>query len=158
MKPIYSIVAREIALGIDLADICATRSLNLESMKRVARGDIFKQEVKRFQSEIEQQMLEKVNEDPVLQKLQALSYRAITTLSDEMENYDPDMGGSASTRISAADKILTKAGYSGKKDGIETANVIVLSLSENKLNSVKQVDVNRKLIEEVPDIVDGHLR
>jgi len=158
MKPIYSIVAREMALGISLSDICKARGLNLESLQRVARGDLFQQEVKRVQGEIEQQIIEKAVEDPVLQKLQALSYRAVTTLSDEMDNYDPELGGSATTRISAADKILNKAGYSGKKDGADSASVIILSLSEAKLNSVKAVDLNRKLIESAPDSVDGHLR
>ena len=65
MKPIYTIVAREIALGLDLADICTARSLNYESMKRVARGDLFKEEVRRVQGEIEQQLVEDAVADPV---------------------------------------------------------------------------------------------
>jgi hypothetical protein len=158
LKPVYTIVAREVALGLDLRDICEARKLNLESMRRVTRGELFKAEVARLQGIIEEEMVTSAIEDPVLSKLKALSYNAVGRLADEMDNYDEETGASAATRLSASKAILDKAGYSGKKDENEGNKVIILSLSQEKLKSVKSVDIDAVLVQEVPDSVDGHLK
>ena len=156
LKPIYKMVAREMALGIDLTDICEARGLVLASMQRVCRGELFKVEIAKIQESIDQEIINKAAEDPVLAKLQGLSYRAVGVLGDEMDNYDQEAGGTATTRISASKAVLDKAGYSGK-GGEGESKVIILSLSEAKLAAVKKVELNTKLVEEVPDCVDGHL-
>ena len=158
LKPIYSIVAREIALGLSLQDISIARGLKLESIQRIARGDLFKEEVKKCLGMIDQELIEHAATDPILLRLKSLSSKAVTSLADEMENYDPEIGASSASRISASKAILDRAGYSQKREDEKAAQVIILSLSEAKLNAVKSVDFNSKLIEETPDIVDGHLQ
>ena len=158
LKPIYNIVAREVALGIDLRDICEARKLNLESIQRVSRGELFKAEVNRLQAVIEDEMVTQAVEDPVLAKLRALSYNAVGRMADEMDNYDSETGASAATRLSASKGILDKAGYAGKKDENDGAKVIILSLSAAKLKSVKSVDIDAMMVQNVPDSVDGHLQ
>ena len=158
LKPIYTLVAREVALGIDLRDICEARKLDLDSLRRVSRGELFKAEVSRLQGVIEEEMVLSALEDPVLAKLRALSYNAVGRLADEMDNYDTEIGGTAATRLSASKAILDKAGYSGKADENEGSKVIILSLSQAKLDAVKTVDINSILVKEIPDSVDGHLQ
>jgi len=157
LKPIYSIVAREIALGISLKDICLARGLNIESIQRVARGDLFKEEVKKYLAQIDQELVEHAATDPILLKLKSMSNKAVDQLADEVENYDIESGASATSRISASKAILDCAGYSQKREDEKAAQVIILSLSETKLNAVKSVDVNQQLLKDVPDVVDGHL-
>ena len=158
LKPIYSIVAREMALGIDLRDICEARKLDLANTQRVARGDIFKAEVTRLQAVIETEIVQSAVEDPVLAKLKGLSYRAVGVLGDEMENYDDEAGASASTRISAGKAILEKAGYTGRSEGDDIGKVIILSLSQEKLDAVSKMTVSKSVLDNVPDSVDGHLK
>ena len=158
LKPIYSIVARELALGISLPDICSARGLPLESVQRVVRGDLFKAELGRCQERIEQEMVEHAATDPVLLKLKALSGKAVDALGDEVDNFDPKCGASSASRISASKAILDRAGYAQKREDEKAAQVIILSLSEAKLNAVKRVDVNQELLDSVPDVVDGHLQ
>lgn len=157
LKPVYAIVAREVALGIDLRDICEARKLDYANVQRVSRGDIFKAEVKRLQGVIEQEMVASAVEDPVLAKLKGLSYRAVGILGDEMENYDSETGASSTTRISASKGILDKAGYAGKKEE-DVSRVIILSLSQEKLDAVSGVDITKSILDNVPDVVDGHLK
>jgi hypothetical protein len=158
LKPVYTIIAREMALGLDLRDICDARKLNYDSIVRVSRGELFKAEVTRLQAVIEDEMVTTALEDPVLAKLKLLSYNAVGRMSDEMDNYDPETGASAATRLSASKAILDKAGYSGKRDDNDGAKVIILSLSTEKLKAVKTVDIDNLLIKDVPDSVDGHLK
>ncbi len=156
LKPIYKIVAREMALGIELKDICEARGLKYDALLRVARGELFKREVEKLQAKIEEEIVQQAVEDPVLAKLKGLSYRAAGVLGDEMDNFDEETGASATSRISASKAVLDKAGYSGK--GGESENkVIILSLSEAKLAAVKQADINVEILKDVPDNVDQHL-
>ena len=158
LKPIYTMVAHELALGIELRDICEARGLKYESIQRVARGDIFQQELKRFQNEIEREMVESAATDPILRKLQGLSYRAVTTLGEELDNHDPEDGASATSRIAASRGILDRAGYSGKSESDKDVKVIIM-LSEGKLDAVKKAtDITAEVLEQVPDYVDGHIK
>jgi len=157
LKPVYSMVAREMALGLSLVDICKARGLPLDSLQRVARGDLFKEEVKRCQALIDQELLEHASNDPILLKLKVLSDKAVDTLGVELDNYDPECGASSTSRISASKAVLDRAGYGSKREDEKAAQVIILSLSETKLNAVKDVEINAALIKSVPDSVDGHL-
>ena len=158
LKPIYTVVARELALGISLEDICVVRSLNLETMRRVVRGDLFKEELRRFQDEVDREILEQVHTDPVLQKLKTLSYNAVGRLESEMDNFDPETGGTGASRISASKAILDRSGYTGKQEDKGDTKVIIM-LSESKLDAVKKaVDVKEEILANVPDSVDGHLK
>lgn len=156
LKPVYKIVAKEMALGLNLRDICEARKLNYESIQRVARGELFKQEVTKLQVRIEDEMVQSAIEDPILAKLKGLSYRAVGVLGNEMENYDSESGAGATSRISASKAILEKAGYTGKSGDTDN-KVIILSLSETKLNAVKQANINEIILKDIPDSVDGHL-
>ena len=158
LAPIYNIVAREVALGIPLVDICDARGLKLATVQKVARGDLFQENVRRFQAEIDQEIIQDAVSDPVLAKLRALSYRAVGTLAEEMESFDKENGASAATRISASKEVLNRAGYAGKSEG-EGVSKVILLLSESKLDAIKQAtEITEYVLAEVPDNVDGHLK
>jgi len=136
LKPKHLLVARYMALGLSLKDICARYHLNYKSWQQTVRGDLFKAKVAELVEEIETNLVESVTEDPVLLKLKAAAGSAVDVLVTEMENVDEDTGASAATRISAADKLLKKAGYDSGMEEDKSA-IINISLSQDMLDAVK---------------------
>lgn len=131
LKPIHSIVARDLALGLSLVDICRNRGLNYNSWNQQTSSELFKQEVLRIQHEIEDAMIEDHVNDPTLATLRSATLSAAQRLKTEIDNLED---GKPSTRISAAQATLELTGY--KKQ--EAKNVIVLNLSEAKLRSIQE--------------------
>ena len=136
LKPVHQAVARDLAMGIRLTDICSNRGLNYSSWGAIVSSELFKFEVKRLQQEIEDQIIDNHVNDPVRARLAAASHSAAERLIEEVNNFDPDSGAKSATRISAATTLLEINGY--KKQ--EQKNVIVLNLSESKLNSISGLE------------------
>lgn len=154
LQPIFQILAREMALGFSLEDICLARDIPLDSAQKVARGSLFKAEVARISAAIEQEVIETAGADPVIQKLKGLALHAVDTLSSELTNYDSEMGGSAATRLQASKAILDRSGYNGQVAD-NGPSKIILMISEDKLATLRKA--SEVVLESVPDYVDGHL-
>ena len=153
LAPIYKMVARDVALGISLEDSAEARSLPLREVKRVARGQAFYLLVNKFNLEIDAQLVKEAAEDPVRRKLAASSLKAAEVLTDEMENYDKESGGTAANRIKAADIILKTMGYGSQK---QEQNLAVIMLTPGKLSTVRRTRDRMEDLKSVPDMVDGH--
>jgi hypothetical protein len=129
LKPIHSVVARELALGIPLRDICKSRNLVYESWTQITTSSLFRSEIARIQREIENDVIDHHVNDPVRLRLQNAGIAAADRMISEIDNFDD---GKAATRISAAVSTLEILGY--KKQ--EQKNVIVLNLSAAKLDTI----------------------
>lgn len=139
LNPIHKIVAREVALGFDLAEICRVRKLDYDAWKRVANGSLFKNEVERLSKEIEERMIQDAAEDPVTQTLKAGARSAAQALLNEIDNHDKEAdGATASTRIAASKAILEFAGFNKKED--QRAPSVVINISSAKATAMKIVE------------------
>lgn len=143
-------VARYLALGVRLEDICAMYSLNLSSWRQIVTSPLFKHEVERVSSELEDRILEDAAKDPVMAQLKAGTLTAVKTLLHEAENHNPEEGASAGTRIRAAESILDRCGYNYKPEAPQS-NVIFVSLGSEKLDAV----LGKKEITAQPTSVQG---
>ena len=143
-------MARYLALGIPLRDICSTLGLNHASWSRTISEPIFQEELRRVEAELEDRVLDDASSDPTLVQLKNLTRKAVETLSVELENTDVEQGASASTRIKAANSILDRAGYSSLPT-TPTVN-ISFQLSKEKLDLVtgKAASVSPQ-----PDSIEG---
>jgi hypothetical protein len=130
LSPIHRMVARELALGFDLGEICRVRKLDIEAWRRMTNSKMFKIEVARLADAIEEQLIQEAGEDPAFQKLRAARLAAADTLIEETRNYDPESGASAATRISASKDVLDRAGITKKQEA--NAPAIVINISGGK--------------------------
>lgn len=137
LKTMYRAVARYMALGVPIEKICAALSLNLESVKRVAGDELFKAEVRRVEAELEERILEDAASDPVVAELKMAGKIAAARLVQEVENFDKESGGSAATRIKAAESILDRIGYSQPVSS-NGPSLIFVELSPEKLAAVQK--------------------
>ncbi len=126
------------------------RNLPLDTVQKICRGSLFESAVTELQMSMDQEFISAEAEDPVRLLLRSKAKSAATRLGEEMDNFDMDTGGSASTRIKAADTILNLSGY-GKQE--VTNNLAVIMLSPDKLKAVHSADA--RILENVPDMVDG---
>lgn len=147
----YKIVARYLALGVPLEDVCTTLGFSLQTWTRIISEPLFKEELSRIQKEIEDRIVEDAVSDPVHAKLKAASVKATNLLIAEVENNNPEEGANAGTRIKAANSILDRAGYT---TGIQQSSGvnITFQLSKDKLNFALS---KAGAVEPQPDIVNG---
>jgi len=143
-------VARYIALGLQLSEVCNHLGLNYESWRQTVNQPLFKEEVKRIQSEIENRMIEDAVTDPVVARLKMSAVKASELLVAELSNHEREDGASATSRIKAATEILNRAGYSDNQQ-VEGQNIIFLELSPEKLSALQP-----KKIEKQPDKIKGN--
>lgn len=134
LKPVHKAVARDIALGLRLTDICKSRGLNFGTWNNVACGELFKSEVARMQQEIEDAVIDDVITDPVAKRLKTASTRAAEVLVEELDNHEKEDGASSSTRQNAATAILDRTGYTKKE--VTPQSVVVLNLSPDLLKNM----------------------
>lgn len=116
IKSVHRTVARYLALGIPLSNVCESLGLNLSTWRQISAQELFKAEVKRIEGEIESQFVEEQSSDPVFLELKAASRQAAKRLTEEVNNFDPDTGASAATRIKAATSVLDRIGLTGVTD------------------------------------------
>ena len=134
---LFRSVAREVALGIPLHEICVARQLDHESWKRIASGTIFKTEVERISTKIEEQIVADEAEHPVLQKLKVAAVKAVETLVSEVTNYEKDEeGATATTRINASKTVLELAGFTKKEE--QKIPTVVINISSSKASSLSR--------------------
>lgn len=129
LKPLHAIVARELALGASLLDICNARGLNFSSWRQVVTSELMKQEIVRIQEQVEREVIDEHITDPVAIRIKNAALPAANRLVTEIDNIED---GKPQTRISAATSILEMGGYKQQ----EQKNVIVLNIGESKLNSL----------------------
>jgi hypothetical protein len=122
-------VARYLALGMSLPDICTAYGLPYDHWKTATDTLIFRKEYERISLELEKRFLEDATEDPVVARLRLASSKAASRLSEEVDNFDPESGASAATRIRAADSILDRIGYTKKQEQSAPPALILVHLN-----------------------------
>ena len=143
-------VARYLALGVKLEDICQMYSLNLSSWRQITTSPLFQHEVARVAGELEDRILDDAVKDPVLAQLKAGTLSAVKRLLVEADNCNPEEGANAGTRIRAAESILDRCGYNYKQEPAQN-NVIFVALGSEKLDAV----LGKKEITAQPTSVQG---
>lgn len=120
-----------------LKAICEKYNLNYDWMKKVAGSELFQRELARAREKFQDELLAKELEDPAMQALRQSAGRAAEVLVSEMDNYNPDSGASAATRIKAADSILDRIGLAApKSQEREAAPQVVINISTEKLEKL----------------------
>ena len=140
------------ALGISLEEISKNLGLNLASWRQIVCEPLFKQEVARIGRELEDRLLDSAVSDPILAKMKMNAMKAVEVLVQEMENVEKEMGGTAATRIKAADSLLDRVGYNTPQLQANQ-NIIFLEMSSEKLSALK----GKKVLGKQPDSILGKI-
>lgn len=134
LKPLHKVVAREMAMGASLRDICDNRGLNISTWRQITTCALFLQEVERVGREIENEDIDDFVRDPVRLKLKNARFQAASRLVEEIDNFDKEnTGASANTRLIAAKTVLEA---SGDLKAQETGPTVVINLQESVLKQV----------------------
>jgi hypothetical protein len=136
LKNLHRVVARELALGLTIEEICEARNLDLSSWKRIISKPIFQNALQDLHKEIDNQLIEDSKDDPVLSFMRSKALKAAQRLSEEMDNFDNAQGASSTTRITASKSLLDRIGYNSR-DPEQAQNVVKIELSADKINFAK---------------------
>ena len=145
------IIARDVAIGIPLHDIASLRGIPLEELQKLTSGSIFQKAVSDLQTKLDEQLVADEAEDPIRILLRSKAKDSAVRLGEEVNNFEEETGGSASTRIKASTAILDMAGY-GKQEATGN-NLAVIMLSPEKLKAIHTIDA--AALESIPDSVNG---
>ena len=126
LKEKHRVVARNLAIGIDLKEICRNFNLNYDSWKQIVGQELFQEELRRISVEVEDKFIEGLPEDPVFLKLRLAADKAANRLGEEVDNFEL---GTADSRIRAANSILDRIGYY-KKDTPQVPSIQIIVSSE----------------------------
>lgn len=152
LTPIASMVARDLALGLDYDDISTHTGLSLENIAKIARGNLVKRRVRELGEEIDTQLVQEAAESPVRQYLAGKGLAAAQLLHSEMNNYNKEEeGATAATRLKAAEKVLELGGHSSPAQDAGSGAVIMISTEKVEIGK----QIREKVIKDVPDFVDG---
>lgn len=144
----HKAVARMLAMGFPLREICAVYRMELARWSSVVGQPLFQQEVARIQQELEQRMLDDASSDPIMLELRQGAQRAASRLVKEIDNAGED--SNASSRIKAATTLLDRLGYTSKKDD-QAQQVVFVSLTQDKVDAV----MGKKVLAEQPESIQG---
>jgi hypothetical protein len=133
LKTQHRAVARYLAFGVSLREICEQFNLNHSTWVQVVSTPLFKHEQQRIESELEDRLIDDEVKDPVLAKLKMATVKAVTRLVEEIDNCQE--GASASTRIKAAESILDRCGYSHKEKET-TMNTVFVPIQQEKIDAI----------------------
>lgn len=135
LKPLHKVVARELAMGIPLRDICEARGLNKATWSQITNCELFLQEVQRIQAQVEDEEIDDFVRDPVRLKLRTARMVAANRLVEEVDNFDKEETGATSqSRLTAAKTILEVNG--DLKSHEDKAPTLIIQLAESVLNTV----------------------
>ena len=151
ISPIGNLIAYDMALGLDYGDIATNHSLTLDQVAKMARGNLVQKKVREHMAALEARMLEDTAENPVRRFLHSKGLVAGRRLVDEMDNEDPELGASASTRIKAAEAVLKLGGHTPKEESSAVSMVINISAGKAEMAG----KIAKEVIEHAPDYVDG---
>ncbi|MCP3685959.1 MAG: hypothetical protein GY861_25210 [bacterium] len=137
LKTVHHAVARYMAFGHLLPDICQMLGLNLTRWKEIVRSPLFQDRVSTLRAELDAAIMDDYVKDPVLAHLNTLKVKAVERLAIELDEVDSeDSSATSNTRLKAAFGILDRTGYRDKAD-TDSRDIIFISLSEDKLNAVQ---------------------
>jgi hypothetical protein len=148
IKPLAQLVAYEIALGLTYEEIAESRSIPLDHVLKLSRGNLVKKRVKEFQIELKDRLLEEKAHDPVVQFLHKKGMTFAKTIVEEAENRDE--GATPATRLKAAQLGLQFGGRTNSETN--NAPTVVVNISQNKLK--KASEIQEEVLKAVPDYVD----
>ena len=138
LKDIHRIVARYLAMGYDLEQICNAHGLNLTSWKQITTAPLFIEAKNRIHVELEDSHIDEHINDPVQMQLKMARRKATDRIIEEVDNFDKENeGATSSTRLKAAEDILHMTG-DFKEEGQRGA-AVVINLAESVLNNVLSV-------------------
>lgn len=153
IKPIGSLIAYDIALGLDEEDIAAHHGLSREEVQKISRGNLVKKKVREYAKEIEERLVQDTVDNPVRKFLHSKGLVACKRIVEELDNDVPEMGGSATTRLRAAELVLKYGGHAPQESGAAAGAVINITISQDKANMAERIA--KEVIEHAPDYVDG---
>lgn len=140
LREVHRAVARELAVGLTLEEICKAKALNITSWRQITTSPLFREEIKRIRNQIEDAIVDDHVDDPARLRLINSRNRAAEVLREELDNHEREAeGATAATRIKAANSILEATG--DKDQGQDKGNVVILNLAESVLN--KAMDSSR---------------
>ena len=128
-------VARYMALGLGLKEICDMFQLNHGTWQQITNTPLFKHEQERITSELEDRILEDAVKDPVIARIKAASLKAVNRLVEEIDAVGEESGATSSSRIKAAESILDRCGYNSKKEDHPTGAVFI-PVTQDKLDAI----------------------
>lgn len=132
----HRMVARELALGRRLKEVCEEMDLKLSTWQQIASKPLFKAEVQRIAQEIEKEMIQAAGEDPVRRFAKSKALPAVNLLAEEMTNDDPSQANSNS-RQNAAKALLSLGGYSASQPQTQVNLAAVnIAISPAKLEAM----------------------
>lgn len=135
LKNKHKTVARYLAMGLGLREICEMLMLNYGSWQQIVATPLFKHEINRVAQEIEERAIEAAVTDPVLLRIKSATLNAVNRLVNEVDNIDPESGASATSRIRAAESILDRCGYSTMKDD-KPIGAVFIPVTQDKLDAI----------------------
>ena len=137
LKEMHKIVARELAKGRVLKDICTALELKVTSWYSIVNAPLFQEEVSRLSRKLEEESLDEVRDNPVIARLEEESLTSVEMLAKERDNFNEEQGATSGSRIKAANSILDRAQYGSKRDEPLTS-AVVINLSQAMLDRVSK--------------------
>lgn len=144
----HKAVARMLALGFELREVCEVYRLEYGRWKAVVEQALFQQEVARIQAELEQRMLDDTSSDPIMLELRQGARKAAARLVKEVDMTGED--ANAGSRIKAAVSLLDRLGYTAKRED-QQASVVFVTITGDKLDAI----MGTKQLGEQPATVQG---
>jgi hypothetical protein len=126
--------------------------LTVENVAKIARGNLVQKRVREVTKELDARVIEEAAADPTMLFIRNKSMKAAARLAHEVDNMDrEDEGATASTRLKAAETLLSIGGYRAKEE--DRSGGVVIMISGDKINLGR--DIIEKNVTTMPDFVDG---
>lgn len=144
---------RRICLGVPLEVIALDEGVEVKHLKSIIDAPLFKQELAKMQEAVDVEVTQKAAElaaekDPIISRLRRLVPQAVNRIGSEMDNFDPESGATATSRLQAAKMIIEMEGtYAPKKDSGPSNPTIVLNFSPAKIAAIQ---AKRGMVIDVP--------
>jgi len=141
---LHRTIMRKLCLGVSLEAIAQDCGVEVAHLEKVVKAPLFQQELNKMQAAVDTEVAQQAAEleaekDPIIKKLRGLVPRAINRLGAEIDNFDPEQGATAGTRLKAVEMVIAMEGtYSPKKDNGPAAPTVILNFSPAKLDAVKK--------------------
>lgn len=158
LKPSIVLVARLMALGRNVEDICETYKMDYQATLRQTQSTLFKTKLQELSSEIEAKLIEEAGSDPIMLELQSHGLKAAQRLGKEVNNMEEELGAAANSRIKASNDILKRLGYSEESKQNTNPVNIVLNFNPETINRIKEKKVEGQSynVDGVKDLVYGN--
>lgn len=152
ITPIGKLVAWDIAIGLTPEEAAIHLNLTKDEAVKIVRGHLVQKQIREFQDELQERLLEQQAGDPVRQFLHGKGMVFAETIVAEAQAEDTEEGTStAASRLKAAELGLK---YSGRTAVVENkAPQMIINITADKMKRAE--DIREEVLNNVPDYVDG---